>query len=397
MYIEDLLNLLFVNLKVNSYDRPILNSFVSQIMAGSGLTEKQSHLAVKMIKRYSKNIGNFLGKNITTFLDNPQFRYPIRKPKTSKTVSVADHKFWGKAIRLEIPFNQEIINAIRQNKPNLGFANWDSEEKCWMFSFEEKNLKFLSNIIEVYNISPDDELTNYFRQVKEIVNAIEKYIPMVSMENNRPVLKNVNSYVPKLQSENVISALFEARLSGIFTWDDAITAHLNQLNLDSILLNFLNNESHKFFQIDSENYPVQSLLEIIKYTQPILFVISPGDELKKIKEIYHMLIGAGFSSQQMSVMFRLSNKDDMNFNIFVKNNYLNNEISDQTKFVFVNTKIPKPVLKSNIRFNNIIVLGKLPHQQWIREYTKNKPNLVFYCESNRQMELNFGDLYNNHT
>ncbi len=396
MYIEDLLNLLFINLKVSSYDKPILNSFVAQTTAGSGLTEKQSQLAIKLIKRYSKNLGNFLGKNITTFLDNPKFRYPIRKPKTSKTVEVVDHKFWGKAIRLEIPFNQEIINAVRQNKVNLGFSNWDSEDKCWMFSLEEKNLKFLSNIIEAYNILPDDELKNYFNQVKVIVNSIEKYIPMVSMENNRPILKNVSSVVPKLQSEDIISALFEARLLGVFTWDEQVTLQLNQLTLDSILLNFLNNESHKFFQIDSENYSVQSLLEIIKYTQPILFVIPPGDELKKTKEIYHLLIGAGFSSQQMSVMFRLSNKDDMDFNIFVKNNYLNNEISNQTKFVFVNTKIPKPVLRSNIRFNNIIVLGKLPHQQWIREYTKNKPNLVFYCEPNRQMEINFGDLYNNH-
>lgn len=392
MYIEDLLMTLYQYLSVNRYDKLILNNFVGLSMSGTGLTEKQSQLAVKMLKRYSKNLSSHLGKNVNDDLIMPQFRYPVRKTKNQKTVSIIDHQIYSKAIKLEIPYNQEIINSIRQNRSDLGFANWDSDTKSWIFSLDEKNLNFLSKISENYGIVADEEIQGYFDQTKNILNAIEEHIPMLSIIEEKPVYKNVSNFVPKLETDNVISALFEARLSGIFTWDDKVSEYLNRIEIDPLVKDYFNHESSKNFYIDNEIFPVQVLSSIIQYTCPVLFIISPGDELKKTKQIFDLLINMGYSTEQISVMFRLSNNEDKDFNSFVKDSDINNQISDKTLFVFVSAKMPKPVLQSNLRFNNIIVMGRLPHHSSIREYTKNKPNLIFYCESNKNLELNFGDL-----
>ena len=108
--------------------------------------------------------------------------------------------------------------------------------------------------------------------------------------------------------------------------------------------------------------------------------------------IYNFLTGIGYTSDDMSVMFRLPSSDGKDFNEFVKNCGLNNPISDKTKFVFVSIKLPKPIIKSKMRFNSVISLGRSNVHYTIREFFKNRQNLIYYCEPNKQKEFNFGDL-----
>jgi len=393
MFIEDLICKLNIHCSTNSYDTNLVDSFTNQIYRGLGFTEKQSVLAVRILKRYAKNLSMAISTDVLPFLENPTYKYAIRKVNVfTKKISVIDHHTFKRVIRVEFPYNQERVDHIRKNRDELGHANWDPDEKAWLFSLDERNIQFLSLFVKNEQFEVDDEVAGYLQQVNEIVGNIENYIPMVTIENGLPKYRNQSHFVPEMTSNDVVSALFEARKAGIFTWDENVNQYLDSINLDPVVMKFLTNESYKHMEVDSTTTSIQCLTDIVKYTQPTLFVIPGGSETAKTKMIYNFLTSAGFTSDEMSVMFRLSNKDGKDFNDFVKNCGLNNPITDKTKFVFVSIKMPKPVIKSKMKFNSVISLGRSNVHYTIREYFKNCPNLIYYCEPNKQKEFNFGNL-----
>jgi len=85
----------------------------------------------------------------------------------------------------------------------------------------------------------------------------------------------------------------------------------------------------------------------------------------------------------MSVMFRLPAETGKNFNDFVKNNQLNNPITDKTKIVFISSKLPKPVIKSKVKFNCVINLGLGGVHYTIKNFTENHENLINFSEKTK--------------
>ena len=122
---------------------------------------------------------------------------------------------------------------------------------------------------------------------------------------------------------------------------------------------------------------------------PCLFVIPGGHELKKLSQAYEFLKMLGIPDEQQSVMFRLDSNIDKNFNNFVKETGLNSPITENTKVVFISSKIPKPVLKSNLKFNSVINMGFGGVHYSIRDYVGNHENLVYYTEKKLQKEFDF--------
>jgi hypothetical protein len=392
MYIEDLICKLNSHCSVNRFDVNLVSSFVNQAFIGTGYTEKQSVLAVRILKRYSASLSAALSVDITTFLDNPTFKFNIRKINNAKRISIIAHETLGKAIKVEFPYAQEKVDSIRKSKDQLGHAVWDSDKKAWIFSVDERNIQFLTSFVESDHFELDEEIKNYIVQIKHIIGNMENYVPMLTIENGLPKYLNQSRFVPELTSKEVIPAVFEARKAGIFTWDEKVTQYLDQAELDPVIRSFLLNESPKHLEIDSTETPVQCLTDIVKYTQPTLFIIPGGSESAKTKMIYNFLTSIGYTSDDMSIMFRLPSSDGKDFNEFVKNCGLNNPITDKTKFVFVSIKLPKPIIKSKMRFNSVISLGRSNVHYTIREFFKNRQNLIYYCEPNKQKEFNFVNL-----
>ena len=91
----------------------------------------------------------------------------------------------------------------------------------------------------------------------------------------------------------------------------------------------------------------------------------------------------------LDVLFRLPSDSGSKFNDFVKNNHLNDPISDKTKFVFICTKVPKTILKSDIKFNFIMNLGYVNIHYTVREYMKNCQNVIYYSDKKPHREKYF--------
>jgi hypothetical protein len=392
MHVEDLIITLATLGKPNQFDFPILDSFYNQLIFGSGFTEKQAALAVRILKRYSVELSSITQADIPSMLVNPTFRLAIRQINNAKQVSIVPHDVYTRVIKVEFPYDQVKIDHIKKNRNSLDYCMWSPEQKAWIFSLTEKNLYFVCDLIEEFSFQVDDDFDNFRNQISNIIENIELHAPMLSLDNGRFKYTNVSRYVPELTSDDNVSALFESRKAGISTWDTSVVEFLNQSDLNQVTKSFLLSSQSEPFDVDSGNQDVNCLSDIVHHMQPCLFIIPGGLEQEKTAEIYNFLKSQGYRDEEMSVLFRLPTSQGKEFNEFVKNNNLNSPITDETKFVFISIKMPKPVVKSGINFQTVVSLGKSNVHYTIREFFKNRQNLIYYCGKTVQKEFRFGKL-----
>lgn len=393
MYIEDLISASkTINpIKYNMWDDKIITDFDLQISLGVGFTEKQSALAIKILKKYAPKLSMSLGSDISNYLENPAYKLPIREINTSKKMSVMDHVLYGRVISVIFPYNETYVTKIKEYKTSNDYRTWSKDLKSWIFSLTETNLKFLMDFAIEENFEISDEIAKLFSQAKEIISNMEHHIPMLVIEDKKPKIVNFDKNLPPLTSTEILPALFEARRRGVDTWDNTISNFLDSDEVDEITRQFLKSEPSEKFNIDSEIHGFSSLETIIKFMGPCLFVIPGGSELEKLIMAHEFLRSIGIENYQMSVMFRLPTESNVNFNNFVKNNGLNTPIKDHTQIVFISSKLPKPVLKSKIKFHAIINLGFDNVHYTMRDFVKSHENVIFYSgpKEKRNLQLVF--------
>ena len=391
MHIEELIiSLLLSKIKLNSWDQQLMLSLSSQV---SALTEKQDVIARRILSKHSTDLSNFLQKDVNRLLDNPTYRSPIRKISLSKKISISTDDMFGKVARVVFPFNDEYVNVIRKhkNEGTLNRADWNSDQKLWIFSLSETNIKFLTEFSEKYEFEVDDEFKEYAAQTNIILSDFEKYVATLVVEDNIPKLKNINKNTPELQSTDILEAIFESRKRGIFVWDDNIVNFIENLS-NNTTKEFLKSKPDSMMQIDPDKADFSSLSEVIKFMTPSLFVIPGGDELEKLTQSIEFLKYAGINNDEISVMFRLSSDTHLDFNNFVKNNGFNSPITEKTKVVVVSGKLPKPVIKSKIKFHSVVNLGFTNAHYTMKDYVKNQENIIFYSHKRETRGFIFGNL-----
>lgn len=390
MNIEDLvISLTYSNITMNAWDQKLVHSFYDQITQGSGFTEKQSSLAIKTVQRHAAQLSTFLKQDVSPHLRNPVFRLPIRKISNAKKMTLVPHPVYTRIIAAAFPYNDATVDTIRKNKEELGFAQWNKEEKAWNFSLSENSLQLLLELFNISEFEVDEELEELFQQVKNVHTNIEQYIPMLVIEGQVPKIVNFAPSMPELTTTDILHSIFEARKRGVLTWDETISNFLESDEVDAITRDFLKSEPGGSFHIDSEIHEISCLENFIKYMGPCLVVIPGGSELATTQIAYEFLSNIGIKNHEMSVMFRLPSGPTEIFNKFVKDNELNSPIAEDTRIVFVSSKLPKPVLKSKIKFNGIINLGFSNVHYTMRDFVGKHENLVFYSKKKQQREMTF--------
>jgi hypothetical protein len=391
MNTEDLITTLAFapQVKLNNWDSQMVYSFSDQIGRGHGFTEKQASVAVRILKRYTAMLATLVKQDVEKFLENPVYKYPFRKLNHLKMISIIDYPVYSRAIKLEFPYNEELVKSIRKHREDFAHAAWDPEKKAWIFALTEGAVHFLSQLMRTDEFSCDEEFQNYADQATVICDHIAEFVPMLVLDQGKPVFLNISKNMPDLQSTEILPAIFEARRRGIFTWSEEITAYLNSLDLNENVKKFLQTEANDDLHINCEKTPISCLSDIVTHMRPCLFVIPGGSEFAKLTQAYEFLQTQGIPNESISVMFRLDSKIDEKFNIFVKENKLNSPITENTKIVFISSKLPKPVLKSNIKFNAVINMGFGGVHYSIREYVGNHENLIYYTEKKKEKDSQF--------
>jgi hypothetical protein len=388
MYIEDLIGLLENRVVlVNPWERDLMRSLNDQIFKQVGLTQKQSVLALKILKNNSHSLTNIIGQEVTELLENPKYELGIRKISDTKKLDIIEDKTFGKLIKVEFPYNENFISMIREkrNVQEIEHGIWDKDEKSWKFALTEKTIQFLSEFVTKENFEITEEFLNYISQAEEIQNYLEKYLPILVLEEGKPKLQNCDISVPKIETDDILEAIFLARRYGITTWDTEINNFVEGDQVPPAIYNFLKSGYKDALHIDPKIHDFSAISTIIKYMSPCLFVIPGGMEYEKTMEAYQGLRYMGIDDHEMSVMFRLPTEIGGNFNNFVKNNGLNSPIGPDTKIVFVSGKLPKPVIKSKIKFQCVINLGYDNAHYTMKEFLKNHENMIFYTSNLRKV------------
>lgn len=389
MFIEDLIvNLVKYNARLGKFEQNVVSNFHSQIFTGVGFTEKQSILAIAIVKKYEKQLALLLNKNIEFFIKNPTFKLPIRSLQKNKTIKVNKDK----TISVSFPYNEQLLEKFRQVKPKLNYAHWDSDAKSWIFSLDERSILFLTDLIDYYGFECDDVFYDYYNQTKKISENFENFIPMMRKHQDNYILANSHENIKNFCYTDLITALFEARKLGISTWDDEIEHELESSNDHIVTKEFLKIQPNEKYTVNLEKFSLSSINTIIKNLLPCLIIIPGGSELDKIKLNFNLFKDLQLKNENISVMFRLSNENNKEFNEFIKENKLNNPITSNTSIVCLSNNIPKPVLESRIKFNSVLNYNFYSPHFKLRDYINTHHNVINIIEHSDQRRLNFGDL-----
>jgi hypothetical protein len=392
MYIEDLILRTAANgqwvweppFKLStSFEDNFIQSVSNQIDRGEALTEKQANLALKLLHKVEPDLIKYF-KTKTWDLNHPSFKKPFRA--LSPVLSVeTDRSTVPAKIIVRFPYMENLVKLIKEYKNTKGYgtAEWSPEVKAWLFSLTEANIKFINDTVVPEGFKTDDEFKEYVAQIEKIENNLENIIPMVVLEDGQVRFKNTHPSIPQPKTDDVIKACLLAKKYGINVFDEKLDAIINDKNT-SLVTRAVLEHSNKIepLWISRELVPISEFKDIVEHAQPMLFVIPGGSEHEHLSNWHIFLKSQGIEDKDISVMFRLPNEGKGDFNIYVKENNLNNEITETTKAVFVSVKIPKPLVKANIKFNAIINLGYNFNTHYTMDTMLHSSHtLIFYTDT----------------
>jgi len=349
----------------SGWEWEFVSSVAEQIGVGNAMPEKQAITAIKIINKYKLELEKKIGQPID--LSTPQFKQSFRILSEDKSITIG--KVNGvESIIVRFPYNPDVIRSINEHVKNSDWqsiqwnsrlhqvvANWEGTDKFWRFSLLEENILWIANNLLPNGYNACDRFLELVNDAKDIVNSINDYAPMVIKEEGYYKYKNCADSIQPLGTSNVIKFLFDAKNYGITAWNDKVDADYKSVVTSAVTQDLLNNTTPIW--IDSTKQPIDAFKDVIKYGGPVLIIIPGGSEIDHTVLWHQMALDFGITNKEMAVLFRTPNQNGGEFNKYVKDNELNNEISERTKVVFVSTKIPKPLVKSGIKFNTVLNLG----------------------------------------
>jgi hypothetical protein len=377
MYIEDILTVLAIRVRMNPFDSKLIESFSDQTSKGSGLTEKQATIAVKIISKYVDKINAIVGNDLTVAIANPRYRLGIRVIATAKHISVIDSAdALKRLIKVQFPYSEELIKEIKKEMSNFMQAEWSKPVSAWIFTLEDKSIRFFGNWLSVYGFTADDEFKDYVAQALVITADIEKYVPMLTIDNDTIKFVNAHRGVPELSSNDIVTSLFEARRAGITIWDSGIDDALEAAPVNTVTKQFIKNTPDTVFLLNLEEHSIHELKSVLENLLPCIIMVPGGNELNKLELAMPLLKDVGIKNSEISVLFRLPTETGSSFNKFVKDEQLNSPVSEATKVVFLSGKIPKTLIEAKLQFNCIINFNFYNIHYTLANFLKNHHNVI---------------------
>jgi hypothetical protein len=375
MYIEDLIVDLVSGVNVAPFfsygDRSILTSFANSIEQTIPLTEKQANLALRILGSHRSAIGEKYN-SVDRLIDNPVWRYSFRKLPNAKKC-VIDNNF----ILIIFPYNDTIVSRFSNRNQRVNVIHrgvWNSEKKCWQYPITEKNIIWLMSILKDQNFEFCEKFIKLHEKIENVISELDQHIPTLSHDGERYILLNTSAIIPQPDTNCPQAALFHAKRHGITTWNDDISESVSRINQYTMSI-----VTERSCWIDSGIVSIDDAFhDIVDYGGPIVIIVPGGSEYNLIKQWTKFAVSRGIQTTQISTMFRLPGKNSK-FNQYVKDAGLNNPVNDSTRIIFINTQVPKPLIKSGIKINTVIHLGYYDSMHYtMKVMLETVPNLVYY-------------------
>ncbi len=345
-YIEDFVALFAYNqVRVSDYDKKIADSLGWQCIDNKAFTQKQSEIAVRLLKKYRKQF-LLLGKSeIELILENPVFRNSIRIIDLSKSITLdkKDLKF-----RIKFPFNQELVTKIRQfgTKNNLSKPFWDPDAKTWTLDLNETSLDFIAMDLLPMDFEISEEIVKFLEESQKIKENFEDYIPMLIKGQNEYYFKNIKT---NFSSNNLLEALVESVQLGVSVYDDQISEEIDIICQSNPMYKVFKNQERQNFVLDKKNISRTQVLSFMKEMNTVNAIfLDENSRAESLKNWIFDLKTCGVDLDEVGVYFRQRNEEGgAEFNTVVKECKLNKSADDNVKWMFLTTKYPKSLVKND--------------------------------------------------
>ena len=136
-------------------------------------TEKQARLALVILKRYLTKFQAH-GMDIKPLLDNPKYEDEFRIISFDKVIEKYTDEDGVDKIELRFPYNKKVIQLIRCLKDHrdfpAGYSQYDGEAKKWTFLHTDVTAYYLTLIAARYDFKfTDDSLLKDYETIKKEV------------------------------------------------------------------------------------------------------------------------------------------------------------------------------------------------------------------------------------
>lgn len=366
-----------------SKDFEIISNMTDQLHSDNALTEKQAFLALRILNKNSLAISDVI-PDIYNILVNPIWKQPFRVLPTEKKISIEEVEEPGlpkrTAILISFPYDHELVEEFKSRNyktHEVHRGTWNVRIKSWAFSLTEKNIIYLGDKLLERGFQACETFISYYNELKAACNEFDKHVPMLTYRNDRFEIVNGHSSIPQPNTDSVVEALFFAKKYGVTVWDDVVDQMLINHN-NVVTSKVLNSTKNDRVWLNHDEIEIDKFDDLVYYGGNILIVVPGGSELALTKKWVNFLKRIGITNEQISVMFRLPN-EHAQFNTYVREENLNNPVTENTRIVFVSTKITKPLIKSDIKFKTAINLGYYNYMHFsMNALMDSMSNLVFY-------------------
>ena len=390
--IEDYLEVLSglqgnTTIEIQKTDCTIMYSIGRQVFRGKAMTDRQLDVVSLKLNDYKDQFLKHGYTNLLEILNQKKTRLPLRVVDRSQWIRVVDEPTKQKRINylsktqkayeppknsyiaVRFPFNKTMIQLVEA----LAHVHKDGyyHERGTHIHYFKLTENAVYDIIDKfknkdYNIQ--EELLEYYIQVKEIKNNWKDYVPGVydfKLKNVVPNLtKAITKHLGEVSPSNIHLYKDRSMLYGLQHFDD-LADYTRQSSV--LTQRIINRTSPAVFVSSNEwhlDAVVSSLRELKRF--PLLVVVPENNPLDYISRMSQSL-KAFVNKNKVTTMFRLDNKDiGKEFNDYLREFKLNNLLDETSEVVYISAskKFPKPLFQSNWKYEAVIYMQSIHQRQW---------------------------------
>ena len=370
--VEDLIEILAGlhntdTIDIEKVDKTIIYSIARQTYRGKALTDRQLDVMIEKLNQY---------KSQFTFIEDNQWhtaikqlRMPLREIDRRKYVKICTDTIPIKSktyeedwqwIEIRFPFNKNLIvdlqDKLASKHPNAYFHERGSHQH--FFKLTERTVYDIVTLFKNKEFDIDQEILEGYESIEQLINRSEDFVPGIYNTELKNLPSNAVEYLQKdiglVTEENLVLYKDRSIMFGIHHFDDSLN---NSASAVSILASKLAFRSRPNVFINSTEWNTDNLVQALHELKrfPAVVVVPENDSLELITNFYNATRNI-IPKEQQSVLFRLDNEKNYEFNQYIKENNLNNSLANDLKIVYIseNKKIPKPLLESDIVFKTSI-------------------------------------------
>jgi len=367
--IEDLLEILAglhkspKQFKVETTDGTIIHSIARQVFRGTALTDRQQNLMKLKLQTYRNQ---FLDQGYAFDDAVERLRQPLRTIDRSKYIKLEDN--W---IKIRFPFSKSLITLVNELPKKHSEYKHDKGSHEHYFFANESNIYRIIKSFKNKEFEIDKELLEYYSKCKDIIENKDSFIPFISddgVHNVSPGLKEQLETDLGNYKENFIKYVDRHRRYGIS--DNRVNVYADNTTLK------IASRKHVEFYCPEDKYNFNDvLLGLYNLDRfPLLVNVQQGYEYEQVFSVYDFFRTL-IPTEQQSVMFRLDNENNREFNEFVQEKNLNNWVDKSTKIVYINNKLTKVLMKSQFSPIATLMFSNTSNGQ-ISKYVKSKSDLI---------------------